>query len=178
MQIALRLSQVLVNHFWLLWLSGLAGILAVSIGLQRTGEKARLYLRADTGLVMNSVSYLSYRGLPFHRASERQGLEAIDVAGTAPFPNGLCVDFADFACRHDVMRPGDLLAHLPEEPWQQAGTSVQPLFEASPAELFPLLRPFLAALYRLSPTMYGVYRDGPLRDDWLGVSVGKVLSSP
>jgi hypothetical protein len=143
-------------------------------------EKSRLYLSSNIGLVMNFVSYMSYRGLPFHRVGERPGVVAIDVAGPEPFPNDQCVDFVDFVCHHDVMRPGDLVVHLPEEPWTEAapagGMSFQPLFEVSPTGFFPSLRPLLAALFRLSPTMNGVYNNEPMPDDWLRVSVTKVTT--
>jgi hypothetical protein len=142
-------------------------------------EKSRLYLGSNIGLVMNFVSYLSYRGLPFHRVGEKPGVTAIDVAGLEPFPDDQCVSFVDFVCHHDVMRPGDLVVHLAEEPWKQAapanGTS---LFQVSPTAFFPSLRPFLAALYRLSPNLNGVFGNEPLPDDWLRVSVTKVAASP
>lgn len=143
-------------------------------------EKARLYLGSNIGLVMNFVSYLSYRDLPFHRSGEKAGTSAIDVAGIEPFPNDLCVDFVDFVCRHDVMRPGDLVVHLPEESGYgtlASGTKLRPLYQVSPTGSFPSLRPVLAALYRLSPTMNGVYRNEALPDDWLRVSVAKVVPS-
>ena len=38
MSLLFRLTQLLVYHFWIVWLFGLAGILAVSIGIHRSGD--------------------------------------------------------------------------------------------------------------------------------------------
>jgi hypothetical protein len=145
-------------------------------------EKGRLYFVSEDGMVMNFVSFLGYKGLRFHRLDEPRGVAAIDVAGPNPFPDNRCVHYEDYVCRHDAIRPGDIVIRLAEDTWSTitppGGTTLEPLFQVSPVDFFPSLRPLLAGLYRVSPTMLGVFGNRPLPEEWLRVSATKVVASP
>lgn len=152
----------------------------------------RLYLPAEDGVVVNFVSFLDYRGLRFHRQGEPLGTEAIEVAGLASFEAGLCVGYANFACRRDLPRVGDLLVRLPEESWSAVPAApgkleaelgldqarLEVLYVASPLGPSTPLRPLLAALYWLSPTLTGLFPHQSLPDTWLRVSASRVEPRP
>jgi hypothetical protein len=144
-------------------------------------QVSRLYMRADLtemGLDMNFASYLWFRGIPVDRADRKRESNTVEIAGPPPYPDDLCVDYTPFKCRHSELRKGDLLVHIPEElappPDLPDGTTLQPLFESLPASSFPALRPLLAALYRVTPNLRGVYHGAPLPDDWLRVAASQV----
>ena len=153
--------------------------------------KPRMYFVAEDGIVMNFISMLRYRGLPFHLHGESPGTDAIDVAGSEAFAGDLCIDYEDFVCRHDVARVGDLVVRLSEEEWSPTTpppisryvdlglheARLEPLFQASPAALLSPLRPVLALLYRVSPTLNCAFYGNPLPDDWLNVSAAKIVAS-
>jgi hypothetical protein len=145
-------------------------------------EKGRLYFVSEDGMVMNFVSFLGYKGLRFHRRDEPQGVAAIDVAGPNAFPDDRCVHYKDYVCRHDAIRPGDIVVRLAEDTWSTvtppSGTTLEPLFQVNPVDFFPSLRPLLAGLYRVSPTMLGVFGNRPLPEEWLRVSATKVVAAP
>jgi hypothetical protein len=151
-------------------------------------RRTRLYLPAEDGVVMNFVSFLSYRGLAFQRHGELLGVDAIEVAGSAPFEGERCSPSSDFVCRRDVPRPGDLVVRLPEEAWAPTPAArgrdgaelgmrqvqLVPLFQALPAGGLSPLRPLLSLLYRVSPTLTGLFANQPLPNDWLRVSASRV----
>jgi len=152
-------------------------------------RNTRLYFLAEDGVVMNFVSFLSYRGLKFRCLGEPADSNAIDVAGAAAFEGDRCVPSSDFVCRHDLPRDGDLVARLPEESWSAMPAPGSPdvehslhaaklelLFEARPGGLFSSLRPLIAVLYRVSPTLTGQLPDQRLSDDWLRVAVSRVVT--
>jgi hypothetical protein len=145
------------------------------------GRQSRMYMQADLtemGLDMNFASYLWFRGIRMDRADRKRESNTVEIAGPPPYPDDLCVDYEPFKCRHSELRKGDLLVHLPEElaplPELPGGTRMQPLFESLPANTFPALRPLLAALYRVTPNLRGVYHGEPLPDDWLRVAAGEI----
>jgi hypothetical protein len=145
------------------------------------GRQPRMYMQADLtemGLDMNFASYLWFRGIRMDRADRKRESNTVEIAGPPPYPDDLCVDYEPFKCRHSELRKGDLLVHLPEElaplPELPGGTRMQLLFESLPANTFPALRPLLAALYRVTPNLRGVYHGAPLPDDWLHVAASEI----
>jgi len=151
-------------------------------------QKARLYIPAEDGVVMNFVSFLRYKGLHFKLRGQPAPADAIDVAGSEAFHEDLCVDYEELVCRHDVARAGDLVVRLPQQSWSNRERSsddvlglhdakLEPVFQRTPLELSSPFRPLLAAIYRVSPTMNGNFDGTPLPDDWMGISVSKVVPS-
>lgn len=148
-------------------------------------DKPRLYFPSggneyDGGTVMNLLSFLNYKGLRFHRRGEPSPVDAIDVAGPQEFEGGLCVYYEAYVCQTDTMRPGDLVVRMAEDTWVNAtppkGLTLETVLLVKPVDFFPSLRPFLAALHWASPTMRGFFAWEPLQDDWLNVSVRRVVA--
>ncbi len=154
-------------------------------------RQTRLYLAAEGGVAMNFLSFLRYKGLQFHSVGEPAGTEAIAVAGSEDFPEDRCVTYEPFICHQDAVHAGDLIVRLPEESWMPNETGLRrgdevfrlhdmklaPLYSALPGLFSSPFRPLLAALYRVSPTLNGIFRHRALPDDWLSVSASKVVPS-
>ena len=146
-----------------------------------SNRKERLYhLDSHETSIMNFVAFLEYKGMQLHRHGEPPGVQAPDFAGDERFLADRCVYYEDYICRNDAMRLGDVVIRLPDDtrsPVAPPGTTLQTLFQVSPPDSFPLLRPLLAILYRVSPTMRGYFRNRPLPDDWVRVSAAKLVAS-
>jgi len=109
--------------------------------------------------VMNFAAYLRYR---YPAAYER-----VRLSGPGEFPQNRCVYWKDYRCEHaSAARPGDLIAHLPDDVYRPGSEQGRLLFEYEwIAKIMPA--PLGKMLYRTAP----LYNGQDMPSDWLKASV-------